>query len=413
MGKHLSHDTIKRYVDRKLDADELLSADDHLASCDECRAEAASESPVLNEVNFVTGDGALHLSFEQLSPYARGHADDVTREIAELHLIDCAQCRAELEALREVEKELASPVSTDAAPSFIDRISALVSPRSLGFAIPVVLLAIAGGVLYYVLKDRQTSVPVIEVASNETPNVIEPVESQPGPAEGNTLPNSEVAAVVLSDGGREFKLDGGGNVIGTFAAEYDRRIAAAVQSGTVPVSSEASRLKTSAGVLMGPGGDGALRVVSPVGKVLLSDRPEFRWSAIPGAESYRIEVFDANFSKVAESGKVSGQRWRPPTRLPRGREYTWQVAAVTTDGQTLRAPERPAPDARFLVLSAAKAAQIERARRIYPRSNLVLGLVYADAGLVDEAEAQLRQLVAKNPNSTAARKLLNSIRSRK
>jgi hypothetical protein len=46
-------------------------------------------------------------------------------------------------------------------------------------------------------------------------------------------------------------------------------------------------------------------------------------------------------------------------------------------------------------------------------SHLVRGTMYARAGLLDEAEKELRALLAANPNSKIARELLQSVRAKR
>ncbi len=123
-------------------------------------------------------------------------------------------------------------------------------------------------------------------------------------------------------------------------------------------------------------------------------------------------MFDGNYQKVAESPALSATTWQVGSPLARGGEYIWQVTA-TKGSETIRAPQRPQPDARFMVLSAVRSSEIERARSRYGRSNLVMGLVYANAGLIDEAEREFQKLAARNPGSPSVQRLLRSIRSKK
>ena len=81
------------------------------------------------------------------------------------------------------------------------------------------------------------------------------------------------------------------------------------------------------------------------------------------------------------------------------------------DGQEVKSPRPPAPQARFRVLDRAKADELARAKRAYPSSHLTLGLLYAEAGLLKEAEQELRLLQRANPNSELARGLLRQIQA--
>jgi hypothetical protein len=80
-------------------------------------------------------------------------------------------------------------------------------------------------------------------------------------------------------------------------------------------------------------------------------------------------------------------------------------------GEEITAPRPPAPQAKFRVLDQAKANELARARRTHASSHLTLGLLYADAGLLREAEQEFRLLQRANPNSDLARNLLRQVQS--
>ena len=85
--------------------------------------------------------------------------------------------------------------------------------------------------------------------------------------------------------------------------------------------------------------------IEPAGKILLSDRPTFRWSRLTGASGYTVEVYDEKFNQVTISPMVTGTSWTSP-RLQRGQVFSWQVKAIK-DGQEFLAPRPPAPQAKF------------------------------------------------------------------
>jgi hypothetical protein len=51
------------------------------------------------------------------------------------------------------------------------------------------------------------------------------------------------------------------------------------------------------------------------------------------------------------------------------------------------------------------------AKKAYPDSHLVLGILYAQSGLIDNAEQEFESLIRVNPKSNIAQKLLASLRS--
>ena len=113
---------------------------------------------------------------------------------------------------------------------------------------------------------------------------------------------------------------------------------------------------------------------------------------------------------MAASDSLAATRWAVPTPLARGRTYVWQVRAVKGGGEVV-APPPEGPRVKFRVLEQAKLEEVERARRSQPNSHLVLGVVYAEAGLLEDAEREFAALVRANPRSPAARKLLGSVRA--
>jgi hypothetical protein len=82
------------------------------------------------------------------------------------------------------------------------------------------------------------------------------------------------------------------------------------------------------------------------------------------------------------------------------------------DGTEIKSPVQPAPEARFKVLERMKEDELKRAESSYANSHLVLGTLYAQAGLLNDAEREFRALLAANHKSTVAQKLLRDVRAR-
>jgi lipopolysaccharide biosynthesis regulator YciM len=62
------------------------------------------------------------------------------------------------------------------------------------------------------------------------------------------------------------------------------------------------------------------------------------------------------------------------------------------------------------VLDADAHDRLTRLEKAAPNSRLARGVAYAQAGLLDEAEAELQKLLKENPRSRVARDLLRSLR---
>jgi hypothetical protein len=151
-------------------------------------------------------------------------------------------------------------------------------------------------------------------------------------------------------------------------------------------------------------------VINPIGIVLLSDRPTFRWSPLEGATGYIVEVYDDKLRQIITSSQVADTSWTAPQSLKRGAIYSWQVTAIK-GGEEFSSPRPPAPMAKFRILDEALANEVVQARRAYASSHLTLALVYTRTGLLDEAEQEFRALQRANPNSTISRLLLTDLQA--
>jgi hypothetical protein len=163
-------------------------------------------------------------------------------------------------------------------------------------------------------------------------------------------------------------------------------------------------------VLMG-GGSSAARfpLKAPVGVVVEDSRPVFSWKPIAGAVTYTVLITNGQPGALISSPSITAAHWRPPKALARGVTYSWQLRAVMKDGQEVLTPGASGPRAKFKVLGANEEAKLREAARQAPGSHLVLGVVYAGAGLVDQARREFKHLVRENPRSHTAKALLRAV----
>jgi len=151
------------------------------------------------------------------------------------------------------------------------------------------------------------------------------------------------------------------------------------------------------------------RLLYPVRRVVAEDRPVFRWESLPGVSSYRVYVLDADGKQVGLSEELppTQTQWKVP-RLRRGQIFSWLVTALV-DGKKVVSPSASAPEMKFAVLSTPQVQELRRLKK--SNSHLALGVFYASAGLLDEAEREFESLIKLNPESELPRKLLQSVRS--
>jgi hypothetical protein len=190
---------------------------------------------------------------------------------------------------------------------------------------------------------------------------------------------------------------------------YQELLRKTLTSQRIERSSQLQGLTRPPSALMGSNEKQEFSVLGPAGLVLMSDKPAFRWTRLEGASAYVVEVYDSQFRRVMTSPELTTFSWSATQSLPRGQVYSWQVKAVK-DGQEVTVPRPPAPQAKFRVVEQERLDEILKARRAYGSSRLMLALLYAKAGLLNEAEQELRMLQKANPQSEIVKKLLRQVR---
>jgi hypothetical protein len=211
----------------------------------------------------------------------------------------------------------------------------------------------------------------------------------------------------LYDGDRLVTLDRSGKISG-LPSDYEQVVGKALQKQQAEISGLAELNKKS-DKLMGDNDENyPFTLLGPVGKVVETDRPTFQWKPLAGATSYTVGIYDSSFNEVTKSGAITKTEWTMTHSLERGRIYFWQVAAIK-DGEEIKSPRPPAQLMRFKVLEREKAESLEQAKRTSGDSHLVLGTLYAQAGMLEEAQREFKSLVEANPKSIVAQKLLHSV----
>jgi hypothetical protein len=225
-------------------------------------------------------------------------------------------------------------------------------------------------------------------------------------------PSLAAIEIALIDNGRLVHVDRQGNLSGLplMTGEQEQAIKLVLRNQQARVSNEISELVGRTSNLMGQGESESFELLTPVATVVATDRPTFRWQPLEGASRYAVAVLDENFNVVAESGPLTSASWKPERGLARGKIYLWQVTAEK-DGRKIIAPTAPAPEARFKVLSATGRRELQRAEQDYSGSHLILGALYAEAGLLDDAEREFRALLKANPQSAIVKKLVRSVKT--
>ena len=446
MTEHLSTRSLEQYRLRTLPPAELLRADEHIAACDSCRRRAGEDvraERVLRAMDASLRSAAAdaareHLSFEQLADFVDGRLDAAEREVIGSHLELCRLCEEEAADLRSYRNTLAAEPGRPGRGAASGRhgLAALLAGFRNLFAtatplrVAAALLVIVSASLLCVIVWRQSR-PAAEVADGTTrqaaedvsiPAAVSPPQTPPIPGADNSAvtptpavsdPETPQVAVALDDAGGRVTLNAGGEIEGLppLSPAARQAVRNALAEGRVRPAPVPTGLRGKPETLMGgPEGTQPFSLVGPVGRIVRDARPRLSWRPLAGASGYTVTVLDADLKPVAASPPLSGTSWVVPRRLERGRVYTWQVTALK-DGEEVIAPAAPAPPARFKVLEAALDDELSRLERAGARSHLALGVLYARAGLLEQAERELRALARANPQSVEARRLLNSMRA--
>jgi hypothetical protein len=403
--EHLSQKQVEDYSLHQLGAAELLAVSDHLGACEVCRVRV--EGALSGDVAFLAlhdeafsenGFDSAHLTAGQTADYVDQSLAGEALQMVDDHLSGCEHCALAVADLRAFRNEIAPSLDRRYGPvsegGWRQRFASLfkVGPVPAFGAAALAVLVVAT-IAWLVWRTQGEKAPEVVAVSSPTPPVSQP---SPSPEPSLQPPPAQEVVAQLNDG--------------EVPPAYQNRVKEVLTSQRIGRSSQLQGLTRPSSTLMGSNNQPEFSVLEPTGSVSLTDRPAFRWSAMEGATGYVVEIYDDQFKLAASSPELTNRSWTIPQPLPRGKVYSWQVKAIK-DGQEITWPRPPAPQAKFRILDQSKANELARARRAYSSSHLTLGLLYADAGLLREAEHEFRLLLRANPNSPLARTLLRQVQS--
>jgi predicted anti-sigma-YlaC factor YlaD len=458
---HLSDRELEGYRARALTPSELLRVDDHLQVCESCYARFSAIAAPTKVFEFP--DEPVHGTdpvedplYVYLESYVDGRLQGRDLAMFESHLSSCPSCASEARALTDLRARMFE--EGEAAPK--ERVARIrlrpaylwKDPRkrlALGFAAAFIcILGVALASLVVIgnqvralrsqisalqqeaAERRQANAEQREIAGQlkdlreKQGQLLDLFQSQARELDELKHREARVAFVsgkrnaptmgtplVLNDGSRVVKLEPNGRVtgLGSLPTSYRGLVKAALESGR-PKTPPRLKLDELGGTSMGESPDTeSFRVVSPVGVAVLDDRPILKWRALADIASYTVTISDSGFKQIV-SGVGTTDNWTPPQPLLRGRLYYWQVRAVR-DGKEIVAPPATSPPARFLVLGARDLDQLKRARQEHSDSHLLLGVIYARLGLIDNSIEEFQALHQQNPGSAVIQQILNSLGS--
>lgn len=424
MSEHLSQSQLAGYSGRTLDADELLAADSHLASCDACHKRLTGVSKLDLSPSAPSGERPFHLDYDQhLEPYVDGNANDIDREIVDSHVAQCSQCAYDLRDLLAFRQQPAAAITGDAAVTSSRRKRWLpqwpwLSNPAFATAVVIAVFMLAMAVFLWTTY-RARRVEHAATGSSESDKEKQAVENeQPAPASTEHQPKDlptlrhEEPLITLNDAGGQILVNQRGQLEGLHDLPPDLKesVERALATRRLSDSPALTGWTTGAGMLRSELEEqNTFAPLEPMDVVIESDQPKFRWQALEAARQYVVTIHDAKFREVGNSGPIVGTEWTTPNSLERGVTYSWQISALK-DGQTIVSPKPPLREARFRILDQRALVTLAKLEKSAGSSHLVMGVFYWKHGLIEESEREFQALARANPNSTAVAELLASIR---
>jgi hypothetical protein len=375
MPNHLSKEQIAAYQRKLASPEELISADDHLAACAECKQLLAAEdwTSVLRQRDR-TGSGlpaAQHLSYEQLEGIVDQTLSAEELEQARSHLAGCNACAAELKDLQSFKTELNAENEKSRKKIGLEKNTHTRKdfrwfPLRIALAASVCLLIAVIGIKLLPPHSPTSDMPL----ASQIPTI-------------NELPPDE-----------------------------QNLLREAIEKNKIAYSPELVGLTSRQGTLLGPIEHARFDVLQPKGEVVLDSRPAFRWPPLPGAKSYSVAIFDTRLAQLQTSAQLGSDitTWRAPAPLEPGRIYQWQVKATMQDGSIVIVPAPPDPEAKFRILDPEKAGALDRFHNAHLNAHIMMGILYAQAGILEMAEKELNTVLPGSSDYELAQSLLNSIR---
>jgi hypothetical protein len=410
MDTHLSTKEIRGYLRRRLTRDDFHRVGEHVHSCASCYqdflAELQERFPIEIDLDELAGLQGWHLEGEELAAYVEGRMDELNFECASLHLEECSSCMEKTSAV--FEDRLENPrMGTSARrkePStwsrYLPSVQSISSPR-LQLAAAAVLVIALVLTLWVLIQPKQASPQVADAPETVSPDPppqqpTAPVQMGPGAGSQTTPVSNQVAANADSEK-REVKRQEDATERVLIARDLVMPPAIEMLDRTPSIAIRGNHASTQ-----------SFTIVRPFATVISNDRPTFSWTTLNGATSYTVSVFDADLHLIRTSEPLTETQWLMPHRLEAGIVYTWTVTAQK-DGQEVVSPASPAR-AEFKILGDSELIKLN-SKVSRTKSHAARGVLYAEAGLLDEAEKEFRSHLQRRPTDERVKGLLRIVKS--
>lgn len=350
---------INAFLRRELEALRLLQIADHIAKCESCREKLAQRKDALPAQTSIEDDLQKlvdHITDEELQQYVTSKLDLARIRAIDDHLQRCAQCTVEV---RDLRKFAASPAAANTQPRM----------QSALWRAGIIVVAVALVAFLWLRR------------SNEL--------------------------LVLNDSGNRVVIDRHGELGGIESLSERQRelVRQALSQQKLTLPPTLHDLNGNMGVLMGKSEPVPFRVTRPIGTFINTLRPTLSWTADPESTGYKVTIHDESTGKNIASPLIQTIDWTVPEDLERGKTYIWQVVSLRKGAKEIVIPAPTSAPARFEVLKSETSAEL----RSLPSSHTARAILYANAGLIDDAEKELSALKAENPESSIVQDFLSQI----
>jgi anti-sigma factor RsiW len=425
MANHLTPDQIARFVELKVSSADILAFDEHLVTCEQCRRAIKAPERLQSAYELLRRDlqnqaelRPTHVAYEQLEAYVDDNIGPADREVVDSHLEICQTCQDELKDLWEFRSTLGTreshteslPVHTSAdgthahpnlfiAPFGSSRVSyKLGRPKE-----PLTIHAEA---------DRSVPLPKRQNAGQKLlhfwryPGYLAAVSAACAMVVAAAwflpeLHHTEAPTYGNANHGSQAQP-------GSQAHTYQMASGTKSTQRELHPPAQLNALIREAGTLLGDSQEVSFVVLTPVGTFVEDVKPLFHWVPLSGASRYQVTVVDGELRQVLQSPMISETNWKAGSALQRGKVYQWQVTAYRNSEQIV-APAPPSPEARFEIIDQSQADELVQLKLTQPSNHFALGCAYANAGVLDQAESELRMVPLSDANYDLAQRFLSDL----
>jgi hypothetical protein len=414
MTTHLTAEQMQNYLVRRVSIDELGTIGEHLHGCRSCYqaylAVLQTRFPIEIDFDELAGLKGWHLEGEELADYLGGRMNQVDLDYARLHLQECGACKQRVYDSSNNWPENASSKGTheEYETPWREYLPAFRSTPSPRFRVAAALLLVIGIalVLWAVLNTGPKETDVAQDVPSET------IPSQNVPEQATPpLPAPRSTAIDRPANSSSGKHTGGARNSDNREAgrrPYRDESVLLARELTIPPAIEMLDRTPAIAIRGNRASIQSFTIVRPFTTLINNDRPTFSWTTLNGATSYTVSVYDADLHLVRTSEPLIETQWLMPDRLEAGMVYTWMVTA-RKDGQEIIAPASPAR-AEFKILGKPELRKLNRMVR-RTASHAARGVLYAEAGLLDEAEMEFQIHLSLRPVDERVKGLLRIVKS--